>query len=126
MKKEDIGKGRFVYTDSDHSFTTDAILLAYFSDVRKKDKLCDLGTGCGIIPMIFARDEATNEKIVSVEIQETACELFEKTVEENGLENKIDILNCDLKNIEEYFPSPTFDRRVWCCGQAARKRARGQ
>lgn len=109
MKKEDIGKNVFVYTDGDHSFTTDAILLADFANVRKREKLCDFGAGCGIIPMIFARDKATNEVITAVEIQEEACEIFKKTLAENHLEERIKILNFDLKNIREIFSSPTFD-----------------
>ena len=45
----------FVCASSDHRFGTDAFLLAYFSGYRAKDKVCDLGTGCGIIPMIMQK-----------------------------------------------------------------------
>lgn len=109
MKKEDIGKNYFVYTNEDHSFTTDAVVLAYFSAVKKSEKLCDFGTGCGIIPIIFLRDELTKEKISAVEIQSEACDLFEKTVKENHLEDKVEIFNHDLKNIREIFPASSFD-----------------
>lgn len=109
MKKEDIGKGFFVYTDGEFSFTTDAVLLAYFANAKKKEKICDFGTGCGIIPMIFVRDGVTNQTITAVEIQKSACELFEKTAKENGVENEVEIINCDLKKIKEVFPSPSFD-----------------
>ena len=45
----------FVCASSEHRFGTDAFLLTYFSNYRMKDKVCDLGTGCGIIPMIMQK-----------------------------------------------------------------------
>ena len=40
----------------DHRFGTDAFLLSDFAAVRRKDLACDLGTGCGIIPLLWFRD----------------------------------------------------------------------
>lgn len=109
MKKEDLGKGFFVYTSDDHSFTTDAVVLAYFAQIKRKETVCDFGTGCGIIPTIFARDNVTEKTICAVEIQKEACELFEKTIQENNLENRIKVYNYDLKNIRDIFDKPSFD-----------------
>lgn len=109
MKKEDIGRNYFLYTDENHTFTTDAVLLADFAYIGRKEKVCDFGTGCGIIPMIFARDNVTEREICAVEIQKNACELFEKTVKENLLEEKIKIYNFDINHIRDYFEHSSFD-----------------
>ena len=44
-----------VCVSPEHGFGTDAFLLTDFSRYRRKDLVCDLGTGCGIIPMISGR-----------------------------------------------------------------------
>lgn len=109
IKKENIGKNFSVFTNENHTFTTDAVLLADFAEIKSKEKVCDFGTGCGIIPVIFARDNLTNEKIFCVEISKEACELFSKTLKENGIEDKIKIINNDLKNVKEFFSHASFD-----------------
>lgn len=40
---------------AEHRFGTDAFLLADFANPRQKDLVCDLGTGCGIIPLVMSR-----------------------------------------------------------------------
>lgn len=52
-----------------HTFGTDALLLADFAAPKKQSVACDLGTGCGIIPMLWARDGHC-ARIDGVEIQE--------------------------------------------------------
>ena len=42
-----------ICVSKEHKFGTDAFLLADFAKPRHKDKVCDLGTGCGIIPMLI-------------------------------------------------------------------------
>ena len=37
-----------------HTFGTDAVLLSHFAAPKRQDTACDLGTGCGIIPMLGA------------------------------------------------------------------------
>ncbi len=51
-----------------HTFGTDAVLLSAFAAPKRQDTVCDLGTGCGIIPMLWARDGLC-KKIDGVEIQ---------------------------------------------------------
>ena len=60
----------FVCASKNHRFGTDAFLLADFSAYRKKDKVCDLGTGCGIIPLIMQK-KMPPEIIYAVDIKRT-------------------------------------------------------
>lgn len=57
----------------DHKFGTDAFLLSDFAAPRRKDLACDLGTGCGIIPMLwFRRPEDAPKLAFGVDIQQKA------------------------------------------------------
>lgn len=89
-----------MYVSEDHRFGTDAFLLAYYAGVRHDSIVCDLCTGCGIIPLIFCKN-AKPHLIYAVDIQEEAVSLLRKTVEENRLENIVQPLLCDLKDIPQ-------------------------
>ena len=55
----------------DHRFGTDAFLLSDFAHVRRKDLACDLGTGCGIIPLLWFRNRSeAPKKAYGVDIQD--------------------------------------------------------
>lgn len=88
-----------MYVSEDHRFGTDAFLLAHYAGVRKSSVVCDLCTGCGIIPLIFRKN--VNPKLIyAVEIQEEANELLKMTIAENSLENIKPVL-CDLREISQ-------------------------
>lgn len=68
LSYEAIADGLNVCTSQWHRFGTDAVLLAEFSAYRRKERVCDLGTGCGIIPMLMQRKDAPQE-VYGVDIQ---------------------------------------------------------
>ena len=101
METEAFQLGRIkMYVSEDHRFGTDAFLLAYYSGIRHNSVVCDLCTGCGIIPLIFCKN-APPQLIYAIDIQEEAIELLRKTVNENGLENVIQPIECDLRYISQ-------------------------
>ncbi len=51
-----IGGGKKIYVSSTHTFGTDAVLLADFAHPKKGERSLDIGTGCGIIPFLWLRD----------------------------------------------------------------------
>lgn len=53
-RKEPLTGQMHVYVSENHRFGTDAFYLPT-SPTGEKDLVCDLGTGCGIIPMILQR-----------------------------------------------------------------------
>ena len=55
LSYETIADDLIVCTSQLHRFGTDAVLLTEFSEYRQKDRVCDLGTGCGIIPILMQR-----------------------------------------------------------------------
>ncbi len=98
IKREPLGNDFYVNVSPHHTFGTDAVVLKHFANAKKKDKLVDLGTGCGIIPLLMLRDGLLKEAI-GVDISEEAAFLAQKTVDELGLEN-FKIINRDLKNLK--------------------------
>ncbi len=89
-----------MYVSEDHRFGTDAFLLAYYAGVRHDSIVCDLCTGCGIVPLIFCKN-AKPHLIYAVDIQDEAISLLQRTVEENHLENVIQPILHDLKDIPQ-------------------------
>ena len=49
---EPLGKGVKIIVNKEYRFSTDTVLLANFSKPRKNDIACELGSGCGPIPLI--------------------------------------------------------------------------
>ena len=81
-------------------FGIDAVLLANFAKVKKGAKVVDLGTGTGIIPTLIAgKSEAS--KIIGVEIQEEVYEMATRSVKLNNLEDRVKIINADIKTIDK-------------------------
>ncbi|MBE6781250.1 MAG: tRNA1(Val) (adenine(37)-N6)-methyltransferase [Ruminococcaceae bacterium] len=103
IKKEPLGNGFFAYVSKSHTFGTDAVLLADFAKTKKVKTHCDLGTGCGIIPLLLLRDSVT-EQSVGVEISDEAVSLAEKSAND-----KFAVLHSDLKDLKGKLPFGTFD-----------------
>lgn len=88
------------------SYGTDAIFLSDFA--KPKGMVLDIGTGTGIIPLRLL-DKGNITTIYGVEIQKEVSELARKSMELNGLEEKIKILHMDLKDLTKEFKKGTFD-----------------
>jgi tRNA1(Val) A37 N6-methylase TrmN6 len=107
-RTEALAKNLHIYVSEAHIFTSDAIVLASFCAPRHKDKCCDLGTGNGIIPLLWHRDFRPKE-IVGVELSESAIELLNKTLKENNLEEYIKPVHCDLRALKGVLPNEYYD-----------------
>jgi tRNA1Val (adenine37-N6)-methyltransferase len=99
-RTENLGGGIKALTTERFGFGADAVLLADFSSPRGDKRLCDLGTGCGIIPLLWCRARRS-PAIDAFEIQRDACYLARKAAELNGL--AISVYNTDLREIEHSF-----------------------
>ena len=111
MKKyertDSLGKDHVIVVSSAHTFGTDAVLLSSFAGLKPKEKAVDLGTGCGVIPLLWCKNK-TNE-IYAVDIQERACRQLEKSIELNGFNGRIKVVNHDLRQIGGVLPRAYFD-----------------
>ncbi|MCM1364236.1 MAG: tRNA1(Val) (adenine(37)-N6)-methyltransferase [Faecalibacterium sp.] len=104
---EPLGNNMEIVVSDDHTFGTDAVLLAAFANIRKKDKACDMGTGCGIIPLIWCKGEVNN--ITAVDIQKKACSQAQKSVELNALKEKMTVVNADIRSLKGVLDLGTYD-----------------
>ena len=95
-KAESIGGGVNIYTTAQHHFGTDAILLADFAAHKKSDNAIDLGSGCGIIPFLWARSPVPTH-ITALEMQAGAASLIRESVRLNAFETRISLIECDLR-----------------------------
>ena len=90
------------------STTTDSVLLCKFVSLKLKDKrILDLGSGVGTIPLLLSLK--TSAKIDGIEIQTDVCEFAKKSIMLNQLDNQINIINDDIKNVPFLFKENTFD-----------------
>ena len=89
----------FIQSDNYFAFGTDAVLLARFAVCKKGETIVDFGCGTGIIPVLLAAD--TDARFFGIEIQQGAAELAKRNVEHNKLENRIKIINGDIRNAKE-------------------------
>jgi tRNA1Val (adenine37-N6)-methyltransferase len=86
----------------------DAILLSQFIIIRKNEKVIDLGTGCGILPLLLSQTTKAHS-FVGVEIQKGLAECAKKNVVLNHLEERISILKQDFKGLKKTFLPGSFD-----------------
>ena len=90
-------------------FGIDAVLLANFASESKKNSIVmDLGTGTGIIPLILSA-KASFKKIIGVEIQEEVFDIAKRNVKLNKLDNLIDLVNLNIKDLSEIYTKGTID-----------------
>lgn len=89
-------------------FGVDAVLLADFADVKRIDHVLEMGTGTGIIPILLhAKKQPAS--ITALEIQEDMADMAQRSIRYNKLEDKIHILNMDLKEAPDKLGKARFD-----------------
>ncbi len=89
-------------------FGTDAVLLSSFAKVRRGERALDLGTGTGILPILL---EAKNEGAcyAGLEVQEESADMARRSVEYNGLSDKVKIVTGDIKEAGRLFGAASFE-----------------
>jgi tRNA1Val (adenine37-N6)-methyltransferase len=91
-----------------YRFSVDSILLSQFIRIRKNEKVVDLGTGCGILPLLLSQTAKTS-LFIGVEIQKGLAECAQKNVVLNHLDGRISILRQDFRELKRTFPPGSFD-----------------
>ena len=103
-------------------FGIDSILISDFAkNIKKNSKVADLGTGTGIISILLSK-KAEIKKIYGIEIQEEVADMAKRSVKLNDLQDKIQIINKNIKNSPKHFndcrntlfPSMITSRSAFC------------
>lgn len=99
---------RIIQNPAKFCFGMDAVLLSGFVRVKPGAKVLDLGTGTGIIPLLVeAKTQAA--QISAIEIQEESADMARRSVQLNGLEDRINIVTGDLREAVKFFDAASFD-----------------
>lgn len=89
----------------------DAVLLADFAHPRAGDRILDLGTGCGVLPLLllWERRDAT---ACAMDISADACRLAHRNLTRNGLAERCRVLEGDLRAHRTLLAPGDFDLTV--------------
>lgn len=99
---------RIIQSQRGFRFGMDAVLLSHFTDVRPGDRVADLGTGTGIIPLLLC-GHTKGSAFIGLELQGEMAEMAARSVRLNGLQDKISIIEGDLRLSHELLGYNGFD-----------------
>jgi len=100
-------KLRILQKKRGYRFSADAILLSEFVRIRKNEKAIDLGTGCGILPLLLSQT-TKGFYFLGIEVQETLSDLAERNVVLNRFQHRITILHEDYRTLPRIYPAGSF------------------
>ncbi|MCM3043057.1 tRNA1(Val) (adenine(37)-N6)-methyltransferase [Paenibacillus motobuensis] len=89
------------------SFSMDAVLLARFANIPKYGRILDLCSGNGVIPILLST--RTNAQIEGIEIQTRLADMARRSVEMNGLTERINIIEGDLRDLAKEGGNGIYD-----------------
>lgn len=89
-------------------FGIDAVLLSFFARTQGKICMADLGTGTGIIPLLFSFLNP-DARIDGLEIQKEQAETAGRSIQLNNLQERIRIHNGDIKNPFSILKKNSYD-----------------
>jgi tRNA1Val (adenine37-N6)-methyltransferase len=87
-----------------YRFSIDSIILAGLSSPPASATVLDLGTGCGIIPLVLAH-KSSNLRLIGVEIQPSLVDMALKNIKTNRMTDRISIFCKDMCKLSQN----TFD-----------------
>ncbi|OPX35869.1 MAG: hypothetical protein B1H12_08300 [Desulfobacteraceae bacterium 4484_190.2] len=90
------GRLKLIQSKDGYRFSIDAILLAEFVTIRQGDVVIDLGTGCGVIPLILLLTKLVGYAF-GLEIQEELAAQAARNVLLNGFDDKMRVVLGDIK-----------------------------
>ena len=102
------GKLKIIQKKEGYRFSIDAILLANFAGTKKRDRIIDLGTGCGVIPLVLSWKNPESH-ITGLEIDHETAGMAKRSVELNGLIQRITIVQGDVREIKAHVDVESFE-----------------
>lgn len=98
---------KIIQDDNSYRFAIDSVLLANFVKASRRDKVIDLGTGSGVIALLLSAKTDARE-IVGLEIVSDVFHRAVRSVEMNKLQDRVKIINGDIKNAVNIFGRESF------------------
>ncbi len=91
---------QLIQSSEEYRFTTDAVLLANFCHDMTGKFCVEFGTGSGVISILIAHKKHP-KKVLALEIQPQLVDMATRSVALNNLQDKIQVVECDLKNAND-------------------------
>ncbi len=100
---------KIIQNEEGFCFGIDAVLLSDFAkNIKKNSKVLDLGTGTGIISILLC-EKTELKQIIGVEVQEEVYDMACRSAKLNNLENKFEVINENILNLENVLEKNSFD-----------------
>lgn len=99
---------RFVWDDALFPPGTDTFLLSSLPRLKPGLRVCDLGSGTGLLGLLLLQRQA-DLTVTGVELQPEAAALLERAAAENGLTGRLTVRRGDLREIRSLLPAGDFD-----------------
>jgi tRNA1Val (adenine37-N6)-methyltransferase len=91
------GQLRLIQSRSGYRFSIDAVLLSQFTTTKKEDVLVDMGTGCGIIPLLLLLTRPLKYAL-GLELQASLADQAVRNAALNGFERKMGVVRGDIRH----------------------------
>lgn len=104
----DIADYIIVQDTEDYGFSQDSVILANLADIGKNDVVLDIGCGTGILSTLAIVKKGV-KSAVGIDVQKHACDLARKSVQINGLQDKLQIIDGDVRDIKNLVKAESFD-----------------
>jgi tRNA1Val (adenine37-N6)-methyltransferase len=115
------GRLRLIQSRNGYRFSIDAVLLSEFVSTKAGDVVMDLGTGCGVIPLILLLTRPIGH-VLGIEIQpDLACQAS-RNAALNGFAHRMGVILGDIKGL----PLKSLSADVVLCNPPYRGRHSGR
>ena len=112
MTLDDLQNGYYIWqNEKGFRFGIDAVLLSGFAEIKRNMSVLDLGSGTGIIPLLLA-SKTESRSIWGIELFPDNVSLARKSIEYNSLEDRVQVIEGDIRKIREAFGEASFDAVV--------------
>ena len=103
-----IGNIQLLQGERGYRYSLDPILLSRFIQVKQGERIVDLGTGCGILPLLLARLSDAKE-LTGIEIQPALADRAARNIQLNNLQDRVQIFPGDICDIRNLLPDSSVD-----------------
>ncbi len=91
------GRLKLIQPKEGYRFSIDAVFLSQFATIRPGDVVIDLGTGCGVIPLILLLTKPVGH-VFGLEVQEGLITQADRNARLNGFEKRMDVVRGDMRH----------------------------